>query len=123
MKKVIIADDSQTMRRVVSNMLSEIGDYEILTADGGDVVMELVAQHPDVDLFLLDWNMPVMNGLDCLKALRSNPATKDVAIIMVTSEALKERILEAIQSGATNYLMKPFDQEKFKAAVEAALAQ
>lgn len=119
MKKIIIADDSQTMRRVISNMLSEIGEFEILTADGGDIVMELVEKHPDVDLILLDWNMPVMNGLDCLKALRCRPETAKTAIIMVTSEALRERILEAIQSGATNYLMKPFEKDKLQLAIEA----
>lgn len=121
MKKVIIADDSQIMRRMIANMLSDVGEFTILTADGGDVVMELVAQHPDVALILLDWNMPVMNGLDCLKAIRSNPNTANVAVVMVTSEALKERIMEAIQCGATNYLMKPFEQEKFRSVVEPPL--
>lgn len=121
MKKVIIADDSLTMRRMVENMLSELGEFEILLADGGDIVMELLGQHPDVQLILMDWNMPVMNGLDCLKAIRANPATSKLAVIMVTSEALRERIMEALQCGATNYLMKPFEKEKFRAVVENAL--
>lgn len=123
MKKIIIADDSLTMRRVLQNMIAEVGKFEVLTADGGDVVMELLGEHPDVKLILMDWNMPVMNGLECLKTIRATPAMKDIAVVMVTSEAVKQRILEAIQSGATNYLMKPFDADKLREVVEAALGE
>lgn len=123
MKKVIIADDSLTMRRLVENLLAEMGEFEILTADGGDVVMELLNANPDVSLVLMDWNMPVMNGLECLKQIRANPGTEKLAVIMVTSEALRERIMEALHSGANNYLMKPFDKEKFRTVVEAALSK
>ena len=115
--KVIIADDSSTIRRILENMLTSIGYTDLLQADGGDVVIELLSQHDDVGLILMDWNMPVMNGLDCLRAIRANPQTGAIPVIMVTSEALRERIVEAIQCGANGYLMKPFDVEKLKKAV------
>lgn len=121
MQKVIIADDSITMRRVLQKMISEIGEYEVLTADGGDVVIELLDANPDVSLVLMDWNMPVMNGLECLKAIRANPKTNKIAVIMVTSEALRERIMEAIQCGATNYLMKPFEIDRLRSVIAKVL--
>lgn len=116
--KIIIADDSQTIRRIVQNMLADMNHTDVLIADGGDVVMELLTKHDDVGLILMDWNMPVMNGLDCLKAIRANPATKDIAVVMVTSEVLKSRIVEAIQCGASRYLVKPFDAEKLRSVVD-----
>ncbi len=115
--KVIIADDSATMRRIQENMLASLGHTDVLPADGGDIVMELLSQHQDVGLVLMDWNMPVMNGLECLKAIRANPATKAIPVVMVTSEALKEKIILAIQAGANGYLMKPFEAEKFESVI------
>ncbi len=120
--KVIVADDSQTMRRVLCNMLEGIGeDFECLLADGGDIVLEFLAEHPDVGLVLLDWNMNVMNGLDCLRAIRAGEATKGIPVVMITAETLRNRVVEAIQAGANNYLMKPFSPEKFQAVVEPLL--
>ncbi len=117
--KVIIADDSATMRRIVTNMLSSLNvpDLEVLEADGGDVVMDLLAAHDNVNLILLDWNMPVMNGIDCLKAIRNKDKTKAIPVVMVTTEVMRERIVEALQCGATNYLRKPFDKDKFAEVV------
>jgi len=121
--KVIIADDSNTIRRIEQNMLADLGHTDVLFADGGDVVMELLKEHKDVCLVLMDWNMPVMNGLDCLKAIRAAPETCKLAVVMVTSEALLERIRVAVQCGATNYLVKPFEFEKFKQVVGGILGQ
>lgn len=115
--KIIVADDSSTIRRIMQNMLAELNQTDLLMADGGDVVMKLLEEHGDVKMILMDWNMPVMNGIDCLKAIRANPATKDIAVVMVTSESLKTRVVEAIQCGATRYLIKPFDKDKFREVV------
>ncbi|MCD8140322.1 MAG: response regulator [Planctomycetaceae bacterium] len=87
--QTIIADDSITMRRILQTMLDEVGGTEALTADGGDVVLELLNQHPDVGLILMDWNMPCIDGLQCLRHIRSNPRTEDIAVVMVSSEALR----------------------------------
>ncbi len=119
--QTIIADDSITMRRILQNMLEEVGGPEALTADGGDVVLELLNQHQDVGLILMDWNMPCIDGLQCLRHIRSNPKTEDIAVVMVSSEALRERIIEAIQAGATNYLMKPFEIDRFRTVIEPIL--
>ncbi len=121
--KVIIADDSQTMRRIVQKMLAPLGAANVLEADGGDVVMALLKDHHDVGLILMDWNMPVMNGLECLRAIRKQESTKHIAVIMITTEVMRERIIEAIHSGATNYLRKPFETDKFNAVVGGILKQ
>ncbi len=121
--KVIIADDSLTIRRVLQNMLQSMGsEFDFLTADGGDVVMELLEQHDDIRLILLDWNMPVMNGLDCLRAIRAREGTKNTPVVMITSEMMADRVLAARAAGATNYLVKPFDEAKFHATIAPLLA-
>ena len=119
--KVIIADDSSTIRRIVQNMLAGMGHTDILFADGGDVVASLLGEHTDVGLVLMDWNMPVMNGLECLQAIRANHATRHIAVVMVSSEALLSRIREAKECGATAYLVKPFSPEKFNEVVGGIL--
>lgn len=120
--KVIVADDSHTMRRVICNMLTGMGrDFDCLLADGGDVVLEFLAEHPDVGLILLDWNMNVMNGLECLRAVRANEATKGIPVVIITAEAMRNRVVEAVQAGASNYLIKPFPPEKFQAVIEPLL--
>ncbi len=115
--KVIIADDSNTMRRVLANMLAEAEgcQFDCLMADGGDVVLQHLDEHPDVGLILLDWNMNVMNGLDCLRAIRAREdgtGAKPVPVVMITAETMRNRILETLQAGASNYLVKPFSPEK-----------
>ncbi len=122
--KVIIADDSLTIRRVLGSMLKNLGiEFDLLTADGGDVVMELLDQHDDVRLILLDWNMPVMNGLDCLRAIRAREQTKTTPVVMITSETMHDRVRQALQAGASNYLVKPFNEEKFHAIIGPLLKQ
>ncbi len=119
MKKIIIADDSSTMRRVLSGMLSERQEnLECLMTDGGDGVLALLDEHPDVALVLLDWNMHVMSGLDCLNAIRAREDTKTLPVVMVTAEP---RMLEAIASGATSYLRKPFLAETLHKTVSPFL--
>ncbi len=119
MKKVIIADDSSTMRRVLSGMLGEMQEnFECLMTDGGDGVLELLDEHPDVSLVLLDRHMCVMNGFDCLCAIRAREDMKSLPVVMITSEPCME---EAMQFGASSYLMKPFASEKFHATVSPFL--
>lgn len=115
--QVIVADDSAIMRKIVGNMLATVGCSDVLFADGGDIVMELLRDNKDIGLILMDWNMPCMNGVDCLRSIRSNPETAELPVVMVTSEVEKSRILEAIQAGATNYLIKPFDEARFAEVV------
>lgn len=121
--KILLADDSLTIRRIERNLLKEIGYEDVLEADCGEDAVAILRENPDVDLVLLDWNMPLMNGLDCLKALKADPATKKIPVVMVTAEATKSRIIEAIQAGASNYLVKPFEVGKLREIINAILGK
>lgn len=117
--RILVADDSFTMRRITMSKLKEIGfeEEDVIFAESGLLVLGMLNDNPDVSLVLLDWNMPSMNGIDCLKAIKASQTTKDVAVIMVTSETTKTKIMEALQNGASNYLIKPFDAKKLREAI------
>ncbi|MDR2579715.1 MAG: response regulator [Fibromonadaceae bacterium] len=112
--KILLVDDSSTMRRIQKNTLTSLGYTDIIEAEDGADALEKLRQHPDVQLTLMDWNMPNMTGIEALKAIKSNPETKNIPVMMVTSEAEKTKIVEAIQSGASNYLVKPFEADALK---------
>jgi two-component system chemotaxis response regulator CheY len=116
--KILLVDDSSTMRRIQKNTLASLGYTDVLEAEDGADALEKLRQSPDVQLTLMDWNMPNMTGIECLKAIKSNPATKNIPVMMVTSEAEKTKIVEAIQSGACNYLVKPFEAAALKEKIE-----
>ena len=106
--KLLLVDDSATMRKIQRNVLVKLGYTDILEAeDGISALVKL--ENTQVELVLLDWNMPNMDGLTLLKAVRERGM--DVPIIMVTTEAEKERVLMALQSGANSYVIKPFTAE------------
>lgn len=115
--KVLVVDDFSTMRRIVKNALKQIGFTQTVEADDGTTALEVLKQE-NVGLIISDWNMPKMSGLDLLKAVKSDAATKDIPFIMVTAEAQKENVLQAVQAGVSNYVVKPFTadnlQEKLK---------
>lgn len=103
--KILIVDDSLVMRRLMSKELSEAGMTDIEFANDGAEGVKAVAEK-DYDLVLMDWNMPNMLGIDAVKNIRASG--NKVPIIMVTTEAEKSRVIEAIKSGANNYVIKPF---------------
>jgi two-component system chemotaxis response regulator CheY len=105
----------------VLNALEAIGHTDVLQTDCGTEVLDLLKVHDDVGLVLLDWNMPFMNGLDCLKAMKANPETAGIPVVMVTSDSTKSNVVEAIQCGAANYLIKPFTLDKFREVVTGIL--
>ncbi len=119
--KILLVDDSSTMRRIQSNTLTSLGYADLVQAEDGADALKKLREHPDVKLVLLDWNMPNMNGLDCLKAIKADPTTKAIPVMMVTSEAEKSKIIEAVQAGASNYLVKPFDADSLKAKITALM--
>jgi len=111
--KVLLVDDSSTMRRIQTNQLNALGINDIVEAENGQDGLEKLAKNmPDV--VLLDWNMPVKNGFEFLTEARANAAYKDIKIIMCTSESEKSRVLEALKAGANNYMVKPFTPEALK---------
>jgi len=120
MTKILLVDDSKTMRRIQKTTLHKIGFTEIDEAEDGEDAFNKVSSNK-YDIVLLDWNMPIMDGITCLRKIKSTPETKDVPVIMVTSESEKSRIVEAIQSGAANYVVKPFKPETLAEKIQTAL--
>lgn len=117
MKSCLVVDDSRVIRMVARKILEELG-FEVLEAEDGKVAFELCqAKMPDA--VLLDWNMPVMDGLEFLKAMRQLPGNEAVKVVFCTTENDLEHIQKAIESGANEYIMKPFDSE----IVESKLVQ
>ncbi len=119
--RFLVVDDSGTMRRIIAKCLKDIGaDTVIEAADGIDGLVKLKTAGK-IDVILTDWNMPNMNGLDFLKKLKADAAYKDIPVIMVTTEAEKSSVLEAIKAGARNYVAKPFTADVLKSRVEQTL--
>ena len=111
--KILVVDDFATMRKVVRNMLRQLGCENVAEAENGEVAFRM-AQTDDFGLFVSDWNMPVMSGLEFLKVVRAEEKTKETPFLMVTAEAQKENIIQAIQAGASGYIVKPFTPQIFE---------
>lgn len=110
-KKILFVDDSPVIKKIVQRTVVSAG-FEFLGASDGKEALEVLAKESgDVKLILSDWNMPIMNGFDFLKAVKSNNTFKHIPVIMITTEAEKSNINKAIQAGAANYLLKPFNPE------------
>src|SRR5690348_9244045 len=108
--RALVIDDSRTVRAVIGKILQEIG-VEVVTAADGREGLEQLRRSPDVELILVDWNMPVMNGLEFIIAVRGQRAYDAVRILMVTTETESEQVTRALSAGANEYLMKPFTRE------------
>ena len=120
--RVLIVDDSVAMRRVERSMLEDMGLSDISEAADGSQALKLVSSRK-FDLILLDWKMPVLSGLDTLKKLKADPEFESIPVVMITSETNKTKILEAIQSGAANYIIKPFSDEVLREKLEPFLGK
>jgi len=108
--KVLIVDDFSTMRRIVRNVLKQIGFTNMIEADNGKNALKILKKE-NVDLILCDWNMPEMPGIELLKTLRSEDELKSIPFVMVTAEAQKDNIIEAVKAGVSSYIVKPFTAE------------
>jgi two-component system chemotaxis response regulator CheY len=108
--RALVIDDSRTVRIIIGKILGEIG-IDVIEARNGLEALELLKGNPDVELMLVDWNMPEMNGLEVVRAVRSQRAYNAVRILMVTSESRVEQVTQALNAGANEYLMKPFNKE------------
>lgn len=104
---VLVVDDFSTMRRIMRNILRELDFKNILEADDGTTAVEILKLQR-VDLIICDWNMPKMTGLELLKFVRSQEHTKSLPFLMVTAEAQKENIIDAVKAKVSNYIVKPF---------------
>jgi two-component system chemotaxis response regulator CheY len=115
--KVLVVDDFSTMRRIVKNLLKQIGYKDIVEAEDGVQALSKL-QDGGFGLVVSDWNMPNMDGLEMLQAVRQDPAIKEIPVLMVTAEAEKEKVITAIQAGVNNYVVKPFTGEILKEKLE-----
>ncbi|MDR0869129.1 MAG: response regulator [Planctomycetota bacterium] len=109
--KILVVDDSSTMRRIICNTLKTVGQEDVVQAGDGVEALAVLEKNPDVKLILSDWNMPNMNGLDFLKKVRETKSKEDLPTVMVTTEAEKTNVVTAIKAGANNYIVKPFTPE------------
>ena len=105
--KILVVDDFPTMRRIIRNLLKELGFENVDEAEDGAVALEKL-RNGNFQFVLSDWNMPNMDGLSLLKAIRAEPALSTMPVLMVTAEAKKENIVAAAQAGANGYVVKPF---------------
>ncbi|MCH9044790.1 MAG: response regulator [SAR324 cluster bacterium] len=105
---VLVVDDFATMRRIISNVLKQLGFENILEAEDGTKALQMM-ETEKIDFVITDWNMPQMSGLDLLKAIRASEDKKDIPVLMVTAEAMQENIMKAAKAGVNNYIIKPFD--------------
>lgn len=119
--KVLIVDDSTTMRRIIKNTLAELEAETAEAADGLEAMKLLGASPTGYDLVLLDWNMPNMNGYDTLKTIKADGALCALPVIMVTTEAERAQVVKAIQAGACQYVTKPFAPEMLVTKVKKAM--
>lgn len=105
--KFLVVDDFSTMRRIVRNLLKELGYTNVDEAEDGSVGLQKL-KGSNFQFVVTDWNMPVMTGIEMLKAIRADPGLKHLPVLMITAEAKKENIIEAAQNGASGYIVKPF---------------
>ncbi|RLB00018.1 MAG: response regulator [Deltaproteobacteria bacterium] len=108
--RILIVDDFGTMRKILKNILKDLGYTDVLEAEDGESALQILRKEK-IDLVISDWNMPKMDGLALLKAIRSDEALKNTPVLMVTAEAQKQNVIEAIKAGVNNYVIKPFTPE------------
>lgn len=111
--KILVVDDFSTMRRIIKNLLKDLGFTSIQEADDGSTALPML-QQGDFDFVVTDWNMPGMQGIDLLRAIRADDSLKHLPVLMVTAEAKKEQIVAAAQAGVNGYVVKPFTAATLK---------
>ncbi|MBI5491682.1 MAG: chemotaxis response regulator CheY [Deltaproteobacteria bacterium] len=118
--KILVVDDFSTMRRIIRNILKEIGYTNVDEADDGSTALEKL-KGGGFQFVVTDWNMPNMPGIDLLKAIRQDEALKQIPVLMVTAEAAKENVVIAVQAGVNNYIVKPFTAAALKERIDLIL--
>ncbi|VAW66640.1 Chemotaxis regulator - transmits chemoreceptor signals to flagellar motor components CheY [hydrothermal vent metagenome] len=115
--KILIVDDFSTMRRIIKNLLRDLGFNNTEEADDGNTGLPKL-QSGNFDFLVTDWNMPGMTGIDLLRAVRADERLKDLPVLMVTAEAKKEQIVLAAKEGVNGYIVKPFTAQTLKEKID-----
>lgn len=111
--KILVVDDFSTMRRIIKNLLRDLGFTNTAEADDGLTALPML-QNGNFDFLVTDWNMPGMQGIDLLKAVRADAKLANMPVLMVTAEQKREQIVEAAQAGVNGYIVKPFTAQTLK---------
>ena len=116
---ILVVDDFSTMRRIITNVLRQLGFENLFEAEDGSKAL-VILESERVDFVITDWNMPQMSGLDLLKAIRASDKEdlKAIPVLMVTAEALQDNIMAAAKAGVNNYIIKPFDAQTLAEKIE-----
>jgi two-component system chemotaxis response regulator CheY len=116
--RALVVDDSKGMRLILARALRQFGVAEVVEATDGQKALERLRAGPPIDAVLVDWNMPVMDGISFVKAVRADPKIAAVRIVMVTTEAEPERMADARSAGANAYITKPFTEATIRESLE-----
>ena len=120
--KYLVVDDFATMRKVVRSTLRELGIENMDEAEDGQQALS-VLKKGGFGFVVSDWNMPNMQGIDLLRAIRADPDLRHIPVLMVTAENKRENILEAAQAGVNGYIVKPFTSDTLREKLEAIFAR
>ena len=115
--KILVVDDFSTMRRIIKNLLRDLGFNNVVEADDGKTALPIL-QQGGVQFLVTDWNMPGMTGIDLVRAVRADPKLAGTPILMVTAEAKREQIIAAAQAGVNGYVIKPFTAAVLKEKID-----
>ena len=120
--KLIVADDSRLIRGIIEKTVASIGFEAAQASNGKEALDILEADGKDINIVLLDWNMPIMSGIDVIKSMRRDDRFKKIPVLMISTESEDDRIKEVINAGAQGYLTKPFTGDKLIEAIKNILA-
>ncbi len=120
--RILVVDDFSTMRRIIKNLLRELGYSNIVEADDGATALPIL-KGGGIDFLVTDWNMPNMPGIDLLEAVRGDPELESLPVLMVTAEAKRNQIIEAGQAGIDGYIVKPFTAETLQKKIDRVFAR
>lgn len=115
--KILIVDDFATMRGIIKNLLRDLGFTNVAEADDGHTALPAL-RAGSFDFLITDWNMPIMTGLDLLKAVRADAKLAKLPVLLVTAEAKRDQIVEAAQAGVNGYVVKPFTANTLKEKID-----
>lgn len=115
--KILVVDDFSTMRRIIKNLLKQLGYSNVDEAEDGSQALTRLKSEK-YEFIVSDWNMPNMTGLELLQAVRADGSLKDIKFLMVTAEALQENVIAAVQAGVNNYIVKPFTADTLKEKID-----